>query len=107
MQAAPPFEEHNAMGQAIKYYLNHYEKLILFCIEPGVFIDNNRMEEKLKIVIRGRKTAHFYKTAVGAQVANILISLIATANGAEINIFDYFIALQKNQCVATLRIPYE
>ena len=60
-------------------------------------IDNNRMEEKIKIPIRGRKTAHFYKTAIGAQVANVLISLIATADGAGINVYDYLIALQQNQ----------
>ena len=51
------------------------------------------MEEKIKIIIRGRKTSNFYKTAV----ANVLISLIATAYGGEVSIFDYLQALQKNQ----------
>lgn len=96
-QAGEAFEEHSALGKAIGYFLKHYERLILFCVEPGALIDNNRMEEKLKIVIRGRKTAHFYKTPTGAGVANVLISLITTADQAQENIFDYLQALQKNQ----------
>ena len=96
-QASPAFEENNAMGKAIKYFLRHYEELTLFCKVPGARIDNNPMEEKLKIVIRGRKTAHFYKTVVGADVANVLISLIATTHTANENLYEYFQALQKNQ----------
>ena len=68
------FEECSALGKAIHYFLRQDDKLILFCIEPGTLIDNNRMEEKLKILIRGRKTGHFYKTVNGAGVANVLIS---------------------------------
>jgi len=94
------FEEYSALGKAIHYFLRHYDKLILFCIEPGALIDNNRMEEKLKILIRGRKTAHFYKTVNGAGVANVLISLIATAYDADENVYDYLVALQRyKQCV--------
>lgn len=93
------FEAHSARGKAIAYFLRHYEKLILFCKVPGALIDNNRMEEKIKIPIRGRKTAHFYKTPIGAQVANVLISIIATADGAGINIYEYLIALQQNQAI--------
>jgi hypothetical protein len=96
-QTSAAFEEHSALGKAINYFLKHYQKLIMFCIEPGALLDNNRMEEKLKIVIRGRKMSHFYKTPTGADVANVLISLIATANQAQENIFDYLQALQKNQ----------
>jgi hypothetical protein len=53
------------------------------------------MEEKLKIVIRGRKSAHFYKTIKGAHVANVLISLIATTDQAHKNVFDYLQELQR------------
>ncbi len=91
------FEEHSALGKAIKYFLKYYDGLIMFCKVEGAPIDNNRMEEKLKIVIRGRKTSHFYKTANGAGVANVLISLIATADQAGINSYEYLIALQRNR----------
>jgi transposase len=96
-QSAAEFEEHSTLGKAINYLLRHYDKLTVFCIEPGALLDNNRMEEKLKIVIRGRKTAHFYKTAVGAEVANVLISLIATADGVGVNMLDYLMTLQRNR----------
>ena len=91
------FEEYSALGKAINYFLRHYDKLILFCIEPSALIDNNRMEEKLKILIRGRKMAHFYKTVNGAGVGNVLISLIATAYDADENVYDYLVALQKHR----------
>jgi len=92
---AEDFEEYSALGKAIQYFLRHYDKLILFCVELNALIDNNRMEEKLKILIRGRKTAHFYKTVNGAGVANVLISLIATAYNADENVYDYLVALQR------------
>jgi hypothetical protein len=91
------FEEYSALGKAIKYFHKYYDGLSMFCVVLGAPIDNNRMEEKLKIVIRGRKTAHFYKTVNGAGVANVIISLIATAAQADINSYDYLVALQKNR----------
>jgi transposase len=91
------FEENSSFGKAIKYLLKHYNKLIKFCTILGALIDNNRMEETLKIIIRGRKTAYFYKTVNGAGVANVLISIIATAYRAEINVFDYLLFLQQNK----------
>jgi len=91
------FEEYSALGKAIQYFLKHYDRLVLFCVEPNALIDNNRMEEKLKIVIRGRKTSHFYRTVNGAGVSNVLTSLIATAYGTDENVYDYLLALQKNK----------
>ena len=92
---SPAFQENSALGKAILYFLDHYDKLTLFCVEEAALLDNNRMEEKLKIVIRGRKTSHFYKTAIGAGVANVLLSMIATSDSASANIYEYFNALQR------------
>lgn len=94
--ASDSFEEHSALGKAIQYFLKYYEGLVMFCVELGAPIDNNRMEEKLKIVIRGRKTSHFYKTITGAGVANVLISLIATADQAGANSYEYLQAIQRH-----------
>jgi hypothetical protein len=44
------------------------------------------MEETLKLIIRNRKTAHFFKTINGADVANVLTTAIGTAMRADINI---------------------
>lgn len=96
-QQSDRFEEHSGMGKAVRYLLNHYRGLSLFCAEEGALIDNNRMEETLKIIIRGRKTSHFFSTKTGADIGNVLTSLLATAYRAEINIFEYLLALQKNK----------
>jgi transposase len=95
-QAAEAFEEHSGFGKAIKYLLKHFDKLTCFYQLPGVPIDNNRMEETLKLIIRSRKTCHFFKTVNGAGVANVLTSLIGTGMRAEINLFDYLTVLQRH-----------
>lgn len=92
---ADDFEEHSALGKAISYLLRHYDRLTLFCREVGALIDNNRMEETLKLVIRNRKTSHFFKTVNGAGIANVITSVIATAMRTEANLFNYLIALQR------------
>jgi len=89
------FEEYSSFGKAIKYLLRHYDNLSQFCHTLEAKIDNNRMEERLKLVIRGRKTSYFYKTPNGANVANNLISIIATADVAGVNLFDYLTDIQK------------
>ena len=94
-EKSPDFEEHSAMGKAIRYLLRHYDRLKLFCVKEGALIDNNRMEETLKIIIRGRKTSHFYRTKTGADIANVLLSIVATAYRAQVNLFDYLIVLQR------------
>ncbi len=91
------FEEHSGFGKAINYFLRHFDKLAKFCSIEGAKIDNNRMEERLKQTIRVRKTSHFFKTPEGARVANIITSVIATADVSGINIFDYLLELQRNR----------
>ena len=56
---------------------------------------NNIVERALKIPIRVRKAALFYKTRHGAKISNILTSLIQTAALAGENPFDYLVALQE------------
>ena len=96
-QASEHYEEHGALASATKYFVKHYDGLTLFCIKEGIPIDNNRTEETLKMVIRSRKTSHFFKTTIGADVANILTSVIATAWRAKLNVFEYLTDLQRYQ----------
>jgi transposase len=96
-QQSESYEEHSGLGKACKYFLKHYERLTQFCKVPGCPIDNNKMEEGLKVKIRTRKNAHFYKTANGAGVANVLITVISTAHRNGVNIFDYLNELQRNK----------
>jgi len=49
----------------------------------------------LKIVVRDRKNAMFHKILLGANIGDVITSMIATASESGINVFDYFIALQQ------------
>jgi hypothetical protein len=37
------------------------------------------MEQALKLIVRNRKNAYFYKTPAGAAISDVITSLIATA----------------------------
>ena len=49
----------------------------------------------IKLIVRGRKNAQFYKTLAGAHVGDVITSLIATCELNGINCFDYLTALQQ------------
>jgi transposase len=89
-------EANSALGQAIGYFNRHFQGLTTFCRIEGAPIDNNPIEQALKLVIRGRKNALFFKTPAGAAIADVITSVIATAHHAGINAFDYLIALQRH-----------
>lgn len=89
-------EANSGLGKAIGYFERHYESLTAFCRIELAQIDNNRLEQALKRVIRHRKNALFFKTQAGAAIADVLLSLIATAAQAKINVFEYLIVLQQH-----------
>ena len=91
------FEPNDELGQAMKYYLNHYRELTLFLRVPGVPLDNNVVESLLKIPILNRKNAYFYKSQFGALVGDVVMSLIETSKRARKNPFDYLLSLHKNR----------
>ena len=90
-------EENSSFGKAMAYFNRHFERLILFCKIEGAKIDNNLMEQALKLIVRNRKNAYFYKTPAGAAISDVITSLIATAMQADINVFDYFNAIQQHR----------
>ena len=87
-------EPNSSLGKAMRYLLKHWKALRRFLVVPGGPIDNNIVERALKIPIRGRKAAMFYKTEHGATISNILTSLIQTAALAGENPHEYLVALQ-------------
>jgi transposase len=87
-------EENSSFGKAMAYFDRHFERLILFCKIKGAKIDNNLMEQALKLIVRNRKNAYFYKTPAGAAISDVITSLIGTAIQADINVFDYFNTIQ-------------
>jgi len=89
-------EPNSGLGKAISYLLNHWEKLTLFLRQAGAPLDNNIVERALKKAILNRKNALFYRTANGAQVGDLFMSLIHTCELNGINPFDYLTELQRH-----------
>lgn len=90
-------EENSGLGKAIRYFLRHFEGLSAFCRIEGARLDNNLAERVIKLIVRGRKNSLFYKTLAGANVGDVITSLIATCELNGINCFDYLSALQQNR----------
>ena len=89
-------EPNSGLGQAITYLLKHWTPLTLFLRVPGAPLDNNLCERALKKAILHRKNALFYRTAAGAQVGDLFMSLIHTCELAGANPFDYLTELQRH-----------
>ncbi len=89
-------EPNSSLGEAIGYMLRHWEPLTLFLREPGAPLDNNLVEAALKKVVLHRKNAYFYKTANGARVGDLFMSLIHTCELNGIDPFAYLAALHQH-----------
>jgi transposase len=71
-------EPNSALGKAIGYMQRHWGTLTRFLAVPGAPLDNNLAERALKLFIRQRNNALFYKSTHSADIASVLTSLIAT-----------------------------
>jgi len=89
-------EPNSGLGHAIKYMLNHWQKLTLFLKEPAVPLDNNICERALKKALLNRKNAYFYKTQRGARVGDLYMSMIHTCELCGANPFEYLVTLREN-----------
>lgn len=90
-------EANSGLGKAISYFERHYDRLIAFCKYETARLDNNVMERHLKLIVRNRKNANYFKTAVGAAIGDVITSIIATSANAGINVLEYLNAIQRNQ----------
>ncbi len=90
-------EPNSALGQSIRYMQKHWIELTRFLSVAGANLDNNNVERALKLAIRTRKSAMFYRSMHGAFVAGLLLSLIATCELAGKNPIHYLIALQDHR----------
>ena len=89
-------EPNSGLGEAISYTQKRWARLTRFLEAPGVPLDNNAAERILKKAILSRKNSYFYKTAKGAHVGDVFMSLIHTTELASGNPFDYLNAMQKH-----------
>ena len=68
----------------------------MFLRQAGAPLDNNVCERSLKKAILHRKNSLFYKTEKGAEVGDLFMSLIHTAELCGANPFDYLTQLQRH-----------
>lgn len=92
-------EPNSGLGKAIVYMQNHWDPLTLFLREPGAPLDNNVAERTLKRAILHRKNSLFYKTKHGAEVGDLFMSLIHTAELNNADPFHYLCELQYNRAL--------
>ena len=88
-------EPNSEMGKAIKYMQKHWNKLTRFLKVAGAPLCNNVVERALKIAIRNRKAAMFYRTRYSAHIGGMLTSIIYTCQLANENPHHYLTVLQE------------
>jgi len=93
-------EPNSTLGEAICYFLKHWNGLSEFLRTPGAPLSNAEVERLIKKCVLRRKNSLFYRTEMGALIGDILMSLIQTAHQAKVNVFDYLVALQINSSAA-------
>jgi transposase len=79
----------SALGQAIKYCRNQWDRLGAFLEDGRLEIDNNRAERSIKPFVIGRKNWLFSNTAKGAKSSAIIYSIVETAKENGLNPFNY------------------
>jgi hypothetical protein len=92
-------EPNSGLGKAFLYLQKRWDRLTRFLHIPGAPLDNTLAERALKRAILNRKNAMFYKTQFGAEVGDLCMSLIHTAELAGANVFEYLLALARNRAL--------
>lgn len=82
-------EKNSGLGQAITYMQKHWDRLTAFLRVTGAPLDNNMAERALKKVVLHRKNSLFYRTAAGAAVGDLFMSIIQTCQLNKVDPFDY------------------
>ncbi|MDD2684336.1 MAG: IS66 family transposase [Candidatus Cloacimonetes bacterium] len=79
----------SALGRAITYCLNQWDKLIGFLDDGRLEIDNNRSERSIKPFVIGRKNWLFANTPQGARASAMIYSIVETAKENNLNPASY------------------
>jgi transposase len=90
-------EPNSRLGQAFNYMLKRWAALRGFLRIPGAPLDNNPAEQALKLSVRYRNNSLCDKNQHGADVGDVLSSLIETCRLNGINPIDYLSALLHNR----------
>lgn len=79
----------SALGQAIGYCLNQWDKLSAYILDGRLEISNNRGERAIKPFVIGRKNFLFSNTPKGATASAIIYSVVETAKANQLSPFHY------------------
>jgi len=89
-------EPDSSLGKALNYLLKRWDELTLFLRRAGAPLENNLCEQALQRAILHSKGSMFCKTANGAAVGDICMSIIHTCRLCDVKPFEYLQALQYN-----------
>ncbi len=89
-------EPNSGLGAAYRYMLKRWDKLTLFLRRAGAPLDNNICARALKKAIRHRRNSLFYRTQHGADVGDMFMSLIYTAQLRGENAFEFLTQVQRH-----------
>ena len=81
------------LGSIFAYFLARKTKLMAFTEYAGAPITSNAVEQAIKLVALHRKNAGFFMTPRGAWIADVILSVGATAGQRDVNLYDYFKAI--------------
>ena len=81
------------LAQAIGYAVNQKEGLSAFLLDGRIEISTNRIENKIRPFVVGRKNFLFADTVDGAKASAIAYSIIQTAAANELNPYQYLLFL--------------
>jgi transposase len=90
-------EPNSGLGKAYKYMFRRWDKLTLFLRKSGAPLDNNTCERTLKMAIRHRRNSLFYRSERAAEIGDMFMSLIHTAELRGENPFEFLTAVLRNE----------
>ena len=79
----------SAIGQALHYSLERFDKLMLYTTDGKLEVDNNLIENAIRPVAIGRKNYLFAGSHNGARRAAMLYSFIGTCKINDVNPFEW------------------
>ena len=85
----------SGLRKAVEYMLAMWAGLVRFLDDPGIPLDNNRIERALRGVVLGRKNHYGSRSRRGTEVAAIFYSLLETAKLWKIDPKAYLLAVTK------------
>ena len=88
-------EPNSSLGGAIAYMLKRWVKLTAFLREPGMPLSSAEVERLIKRCIRHRKNSLHYKTQRGAELGDMLMSLVQTCRYARQGAHAYLTAIAR------------